>query len=474
MKINLLKSKKLIYCVLILMIQFTNISLSFAQDTCEYVRVKGNECDTIKIGSKNNTDVEIITDNQERIKIKSDGGTNVYGGTNTNADTSYQTNIIVGPTLVWKARLDVSTQYNSTLPAILGRVSNPAHINNIAIQAISQPQAGFGYGIKSEGGKRGLWSLNDAGSSNSSTYGIYSESKATGNGINVKRYGIYAVASGGTEGSRYGVYGIATGGNAASCWAGYFSGNVKVDGNVTAANFFQNSDRILKVNIQKEKSSLEKLLELEPVTYTFKPEYQDRLGLPDNLQHGLIAQEVETIFPELVKNQIQESTNDTEKDNETGDEFHYKSLNYIGLIPVLIQAVKEQQVLLQKQQQEIDILKRKISEKNGFSETQINTSRNSKNNSEYLSGSEILSRMEQNFPNPANQSTVIRYNISEKCKKAEIVLYRYSDQKIVYELTPGKEGLLNIDTYNMPTGEYVYELWVDNARAEAKKMIIVK
>jgi len=45
----------------------------------------------------------------------------------------------------------------------------------------------------------------------------------------------------------------------------------------------------------------------------------------ESLQTGLIAQEVEKILPELV--------------NEASD--GYKSVNYIGLIPHLIEAVKE-------------------------------------------------------------------------------------------------------------------------------------
>jgi hypothetical protein len=48
-----------------------------------------------------------------------------------------------------------------------------------------------------------------------------------------------------------------------------------------------------------------------------------------NKQIGVIAQDVEKVFPELV-----------------GENEGYKTTNYIGLIPVLIEAVKEQQQMI--------------------------------------------------------------------------------------------------------------------------------
>jgi Ca2+-binding EF-hand superfamily protein len=48
----------------------------------------------------------------------------------------------------------------------------------------------------------------------------------------------------------------------------------------------------------------------------------------DTRQYGLIAQEVEKIFPEMVK---------------TIDAKGYKGVDYMKLIPVLVEAIKEQQ-----------------------------------------------------------------------------------------------------------------------------------
>ncbi len=83
----------------------------------------------------------------------------------------------------------------------------------------------------------------------------------------------------------------------------------------------ENSDIRLKKNIHSVDSSLTQIAKMNPVTFEWK-----NPGYPSGRQIGLIAQEIETIYPEVV------STN-----QETG----YKSIAYTKLIPILIQAVKE-------------------------------------------------------------------------------------------------------------------------------------
>ena len=95
------------------------------------------------------------------------------------------------------------------------------------------------------------------------------------------------------------------------------------NGNATlAGTLTQNSDRRLKKNIIPLENTLDKLQNLGAYSYQWIDETRDQ-----NTQIGLIAQEVEKIYPNLVK----EDTNG------------YKSVNYIGLVPILIEALKEQQ-----------------------------------------------------------------------------------------------------------------------------------
>ncbi len=82
------------------------------------------------------------------------------------------------------------------------------------------------------------------------------------------------------------------------------------------------SDKRLKTDIKSLEGSLEKLNVLNPVHFHWNGVYNND---PDPLQTGFIAQEVQTVLPELV-------TQDEESD--------YLRVNYIGMIPHLVEAVK--------------------------------------------------------------------------------------------------------------------------------------
>ncbi len=98
---------------------------------------------------------------------------------------------------------------------------------------------------------------------------------------------------------------------------------VKYDGSATlAGDLTVNSDARLKSNIISLGSTLAKLMQIDGKSYTMKSNEKEN-------KIGLLAQEIIEVFPELVK----------EGDDKNGT----MSVNYQGLIPVLINAIKEQQ-----------------------------------------------------------------------------------------------------------------------------------
>ncbi len=106
------------------------------------------------------------------------------------------------------------------------------------------------------------------------------------------------------------------------------------------------SDRRAKRNFLPLESALDKINQLNPVSYEFNTEAYPDLKLPENRHMGLIAQEVQTVFPELV------STPESEEE--------MMSLNYMELIPALVKSVQELNEKLDEKDAEIKALQEQI------------------------------------------------------------------------------------------------------------------
>jgi hypothetical protein len=100
------------------------------------------------------------------------------------------------------------------------------------------------------------------------------------------------------------------------------------------------SDRRLKKDISKIKDALNGILSLNGVTYLYNTSKYPELGLSDEPQIGFIAQELEQVYPQLV----------ITKDNG------FKAVNYAQLVPVLVEAIKQQQAMIEDLQLQVNKL----------------------------------------------------------------------------------------------------------------------
>lgn len=92
-------------------------------------------------------------------------------------------------------------------------------------------------------------------------------------------------------------------------------------------------------------NSLEKIEKINGYTYSWKD-----LNADQSLQTGVIAQEVQKLFPELVKE----------------DKEGMLSVNYSGLIPILIESTKELKQQVDQQRQQIEMQQQQINELKNF------------------------------------------------------------------------------------------------------------
>jgi Chaperone of endosialidase len=109
-------------------------------------------------------------------------------------------------------------------------------------------------------------------------------------------------------------------------------------GNLTISGTLTESDQRLKKEIKKVENSLAKIEALNGYNYRWIATDRD-----PKLQAGVLAQEVEKVMPELVN------------EDDTGT----KSVNYVGIIPYLIESVKELSKKNEILEKELNLLKNK-------------------------------------------------------------------------------------------------------------------
>lgn len=103
-----------------------------------------------------------------------------------------------------------------------------------------------------------------------------------------------------------------------------------VQGTAYATGTWSSSDASFKKNISTIGNSLDRLMKIRGTRFEFRTDEFKDYQFARGPQYGFIAQELEKEFPEVVK---------TERDG-------YKSVNYNGMIPVLLEAIKEQQKII--------------------------------------------------------------------------------------------------------------------------------
>merc|ERR1711865_165036 len=108
-----------------------------------------------------------------------------------------------------------------------------------------------------------------------------------------------------------------------------------VNGGVQGTSAYAvSSDLRWKKGIRPLQSSLQKITNITGVTYHFRRDEFPGKNFQEGAQIGFIAQHVEATIPEIVRT----------------DPQGWKSVQYSSLLPVLVEALKEQEIRIQKQE----------------------------------------------------------------------------------------------------------------------------
>lgn len=139
-------------------------------------------------------------------------------------------------------------------------------------------------------------------------------------------------------------------------WAGLFNGDVGSTG-----TYYLVSDRKVKKDIAAVSNALDLINGVNVYTYHYDTERYSGFGFSKNLQYGLMADEVSKVIPSAVASKsISSGDLGRTTDPSSFDKIEVDAVNYMVMVPLLIQGMKEQQQMIEEMQQRIDDLESQL------------------------------------------------------------------------------------------------------------------
>jgi len=229
---------------------------------------------------------------------------------------------------------------------------------------------------------------------------------------------------------------------------------------IYAYNFHDlNSDSTQKENIRDLKNSLDIIMNLRGIRFDLKKEiaYDETIindpQVIENLEQdrknkiGFIGQEMLHVLPEAVF-----------VDDSTG----IYTIDYTRVIPVLVNAMHEQQAIINYLTTEVESLK---------SDEQLKNAGTNSITGEYENIG--TSSLAQNLPNPFTESTTIEYFLSENVNDSRIYIYNMNGTQLKsYDLHLKGNGNITINAGELNPGMYMYSLITDGQVIDTKRMIL--
>ena len=382
--------------------------------------------------------------------------------------------------------LDIRGNTTSTANVCDVNVNYVGTLDVRAINAQSNPTAGYGFGVVASGGYHGVSANNSSGSYAGDSYGVAGYS----NGNAGSRYGLYGRATNSNGYVAYGVYGNAFG--ATSSYAGYFSGSVYTTGT------YQPSDARLKKSVETLGNANELLSKLKVHTYEYQTEKYPTMALQEGRRFGFMADEMKEVLPQLVKRTMQplNEPNDEQGNRQEVKYLEFDAVNYTELVPIVVQAVQELNAKVDKMQPiEVLALKTELAEvkaenaeiKNQLAEilSRLNAFDTDLQSCCFEHGAATGTsnpqttgdnpKLEQNIPNPFRENTTIKYYLPSNSRTATITISDMNGVQLKQFDLVGTRGFgqVLISGGAFAAGTYVYTLTVDGKVVDSKRMVLL-
>jgi hypothetical protein len=281
------------------------------------------------------------------------GSAGVYG---KNFSTTNSTYGVLGEAVSTSGRgiYGYASAATGSTYGVYGRSESP---DGFGVYGVANAVPSEGTGGKFQGGLTGVEAFSALGSVITETHGVYSVANG-GSGIGSTAYGGSFHAEGSTNTWLFGMQASHQDNGGTTNYAGYFYGDVGVTGALNSP-----SDLKLKRDLHDLNGSLDKIMQLQGRVYEYKREEYKFMNLSSGPQFGFVAQELEEVFPELImESHLPGSGKHEEARGMKYESVDFKGINYIGLIPVLTEAIKELNAIVEEQRRDSELQEKRIAE----------------------------------------------------------------------------------------------------------------
>ncbi len=187
--------------------------------------------------------------------------------------------------------------------------------------------------------------------------GVFGLGVSQDNGGSFDANGVYGHAN---DYQGYAVYGVraTTGGGPNNGFGGLFLNDLGYSG-----GFFVFSDLRTKKDIRAISNATTIIGQLNPVVYKFDTSSYPFLGLSKDLEFGFLAQELESVLPQLVQEKSLDLNAGQTKTFQSGlntNKQLFKMVNYVEMIPLLTKGIQEQQKIIEAQNLKISDLEKRL------------------------------------------------------------------------------------------------------------------
>jgi len=241
---------------------------------------------------------------------------------------------------------------------------------------------------------------------------------------------------------------------------------------------WQYSDKRLKENIREEDRSMDKISRINSMSYNMRDSVAQTLPEANRKQqrqrnYGFLAQDVQAVYPELV----------------SSDERGYLAVNYVGLIPHLLTAIKELNSRVAGLGDSLAELNTKLADTRAAQEACCQASGSSKlksgNEEDATSSSttgttttvdgQIAATLGQNAPNPFGSETTIGMYLPSTVQKASLRMYDLTGKQLKAITVNGRGNTsVTINGRELPAGMYHYALVADGQLVGTREMILTE